>query len=302
MLKRAGGNEAQALPARALVGRSAACVLRTDDRHVSGEHASLIWTGEGWEIRDLGSRNGTFVNGERLAPGVPRRLALGEGIGFGSEATAWVAVDLAPPGAVADDLDSGALRSVGDGAMLALPSDDEPVCVLFQDRSGRWVVEIEDAPPRLARDQEVVRVGARAWRLHVPAAQEGTAALDAGPTLETVSLRFGVSRDEEHVEITFSHRGLAKTLEAREHGYALLTLARQRLEDRDQPPSEQGWIARDDLARMLGVDANALNVAIYRARNQLGDAGVAGAAGLVEVRRGQRRIGVEPERLEVERL
>jgi hypothetical protein len=50
---------------------------------------------------------------------------------------------------------------------------------------------------------------------------------------------------------------------------------------------------------MLRVDGNALNVAIFRARSQLGAAGVCGAVGIVEVRRGQRRIGVEPDRLEV---
>jgi hypothetical protein len=50
---------------------------------------------------------------------------------------------------------------------------------------------------------------------------------------------------------------------------------------------------------MLGLDSNSLNVAIYRARRQLQAIGVDGAASLVEVRRGQRRIGISAERLEV---
>ena len=65
------------------------------------------------------------------------------------------------------------------------------------------------------------------------------------------------------------------------------------------PLAEQGWLERDQLLKMLGVDSNALNVAIYRARGQLGAGGIDGAAGVVEVRRGQRRIGIEPDRMEV---
>jgi pSer/pThr/pTyr-binding forkhead associated (FHA) protein len=37
-----------------------------DDRRVSRLHASLEDYGSGWSIRDLGSRNGTYVNGSRL--------------------------------------------------------------------------------------------------------------------------------------------------------------------------------------------------------------------------------------------
>jgi len=288
------------VPARMLVGRSPACALRLDDRHVSGEHAALIWTGQGWEIRDLGSRNGTFVDGDRVQPGEPRTLPRGAKIGFGHSDDPWVLVDAGPPGAVAHDLDGDEVR-VAEGGMLALPSEEEPEVVLYANRSGHWVIEADDAPSRAARAEEVVRAGGRSWRLYVPEPQEGTAAVDSGPSIDTVALRFAVSRDEEHVTLTIVHRGVEIPLEPREHGYTLLTLARQRLQDADLPLAEQGWIDRELLLRMLGLDANALNVAIYRARNQISDAGVDGAAGIVEVRRGQRRLGVEPERIEVTR-
>ena len=133
----------------------------------------------------------------------------------------------------------------------------------------------------------------------MPDVHQGTATIDAGPTIDTISLRFGVSRDEEHVELTIIHRGKETKLEAREHAYTLLTLARARLDDASLALAEQGWLERDQLMRMLGTDGNSLNVAIYRARGQLGAAGVEGAAGIVEVRRGQRRFGLEPARFEV---
>jgi len=47
-------------------------VLR--DRFVSGHHARLTWDGVGWWLEDLGSRNGSFINHERLAAGTPTQV------------------------------------------------------------------------------------------------------------------------------------------------------------------------------------------------------------------------------------
>lgn len=284
--------------ARLLVGRAPSCALRLDDPHVSGEHATLIWTGARWEVRDLGSRNGTFVDGQRVGPGEVVALAAGATVGFGHVDDPWVLLDAEPPGAFAEHTGSGRLRRARSG-LLALPDDISPELVAYPDRNGRWILESADGEVRPVVDGEIVTAGGAPWRLRVPDAQIGTAAVDTGPHIDTITLRFAVSRDEEHVEITVLHRGQATPLEAREHGYTLLTLARARLEDADLPPSEQGWIDRDRLLKMLGTDSNGLNVAIYRARGQLSKAGVEGAAGLVEVRRGARRLGLEVERLEV---
>ncbi|MFT5684606.1 MAG: pSer/pThr/pTyr-binding forkhead associated (FHA) protein, partial [Myxococcota bacterium] len=49
--------------ASTLIGRSRTCNLAVDDREVSGQHILLRWTGSEWEARDLGSRNGTWVDG-----------------------------------------------------------------------------------------------------------------------------------------------------------------------------------------------------------------------------------------------
>jgi hypothetical protein len=289
------------VPARMLVGRASSCALRLEARHVSGEHATLAWTEGRWELRDLGSRNGTWVDGRRLAAGEAIAVPVGATLAFGDPGETWVLLEGGPPAAIAEELRTGALRTARDG-ILALPSDETPEVVVYADSAGRWLVEVNDSEPRRIDAELVLQAGGGTWRVHVPEQQVGTAAVSVSKSIEAVALRFAVSRDEEHVQVTILYRGDEIALEAREHWYALLTLARQRTEDAALPPSEQGWIERDDLLKMLGLDSNALNVAIYRARRQLQAAGVEGAAGVVEVRRGQRRIGLTPDRLDVRPL
>ena len=44
------------------VGREPSCGLVVQDPRVSKRHARLRWTGSGWALEDLGSKNGTTVN------------------------------------------------------------------------------------------------------------------------------------------------------------------------------------------------------------------------------------------------
>jgi DNA-binding NtrC family response regulator len=50
-------------PSRALVGKSPACLFRLDDPEVSRRHAALAVVGAELQVIDLGSSNGTTVNG-----------------------------------------------------------------------------------------------------------------------------------------------------------------------------------------------------------------------------------------------
>ena len=64
-----------------LVGRAPTADLRIDDPRVSRLHARIEMRDDGVYVEDLGSRNGTTVNG---VPSEGRRLAPGDDIGIGS--------------------------------------------------------------------------------------------------------------------------------------------------------------------------------------------------------------------------
>ncbi len=49
-----------------VIGRSTKCDLSIPDRFLSRRHAHLYIDGDSWMVEDLGSRNGTFVNGTKI--------------------------------------------------------------------------------------------------------------------------------------------------------------------------------------------------------------------------------------------
>jgi hypothetical protein len=64
-----------ALPTRGTVvlGRSRDCQCVISDPTVSRHHALIAHTHTGWELRDLASCNGTYVNGARVSDAAPVR-------------------------------------------------------------------------------------------------------------------------------------------------------------------------------------------------------------------------------------
>jgi pSer/pThr/pTyr-binding forkhead associated (FHA) protein len=49
-----------------LIGRSSNCDLQVDDPTVSRRHCSIDTDGEAVWVRDIGSMNGTYINGEKI--------------------------------------------------------------------------------------------------------------------------------------------------------------------------------------------------------------------------------------------
>jgi serine phosphatase RsbU (regulator of sigma subunit) len=64
-----------------LIGRSSKADLVVLDRSMSREHARLVRDGEHWKVEDLGSRNGTFLNGQTVT--APTLLSPGDTLTVG---------------------------------------------------------------------------------------------------------------------------------------------------------------------------------------------------------------------------
>jgi len=96
------------------VGRDATNEIVINDAEISRRHARLTFQGGKYVLEDLGSTNGTFVNGQRLAG--PRVLKAGEVVQFGEQIMLVFE---------ATTIDSGATM-VSPRASAAIPSAPRP--------------------------------------------------------------------------------------------------------------------------------------------------------------------------------
>lgn len=65
----------------AILGRSHGTTVVVDDVYVSDEHAEILPDDGGWSVRDLGSTNGTYLNGAKVTRPTP--LAAGDQLRLG---------------------------------------------------------------------------------------------------------------------------------------------------------------------------------------------------------------------------
>ncbi len=284
------------LSSHCLVGRSPACNLRLDDPRVSGEHARISWHGDRWVLRDLGSRNGTFLNGQLLESASTATLSAGDRIAFGHISLAFHLIDASAPVAIARHLTSGALTVARDG-IIALPDPDRPQAMVFEAKGGQWTTEI-DGETSPAKDGTVLSMGPSdaAYMLHLPMGIDPTADVRRQPQrIQDVDFRLRVSPDEERVEVFIEGAAGTRMLSPRSHYYSFLTLARVRLKhDAEQilPEPARGWLPVSELCRMLALEESRLNVDIYRIRRDLAELDfLQNPAAVIERKRGQLRVG-----------
>ena len=305
ILEDATNNRRVTLGPRTVNGRSGRSDVCVDDRRVSAEHATISWVGDHWEIRDLGSRNGTSVNATAVEPRRRVSLRAGDEICFGSPEHRWILYDDHEPGASAFAGNDNS-RASGSLGLLLIPNDQDPrACVM--EEGGAWCLEYQ-GERRAVSDQESIEIDGQRWLLNLPSLATQLPATQTDEDawhIDALSMHFRVSRDEEHVRIQLMGPHQQTELPERAFSYLLLTLARRRLDDRsrsDIPMSEEGWMGSEDLCGALRIEPEKLNVDVYRARKQLERAGITGSAGLIERRRasGELRIGVS--RLEVQRV
>jgi hypothetical protein len=296
ILRHVPTNTDHSLAARHVVGRSRTCQLHIDANNVSGHHAEITWDGRAWHLRDLGSRNGTFVVGQAIGAGHQVSLEPGMTIGFGAPANDYCFVDNQPPRLIAFG-PNGAV--VADDDVLCLPSGEECEFLIFREDNDQWVVENTEGT-RPIQDEERIVVRDMSFDVFLP----GSIAVTREATQEEV-LEFTVSHDGDHIDLHILDGAIARQIETRAHTDVLLELARTRIADmaRDGlPETEHGWMHRDDLMRALGIDdPQLLNLWVHRARQQLALKKLRGVAKIIERREsaGQLRLGLRRLRIRV---
>lgn len=247
------------------------CTTQILSPDVSRTHATVVWEGEQWKIKDTSS-NGTFINQKRITAGEYIPLSTGDEIRFGSlDADAWLVSDLTEPRCFLAPI-LPHLPRIELVDICALPSENEPDFVIF--KSGEhWVLEVDGTHQDL-KTGDIVGSGKHQWRY-----------IDARPTMSTrnvhrtlqpttlcdLTFHFFVSQNEEHVSLTLKSQTKDFELGERCHHYLLLLLARQRRIDKAQDvnESEQGWITKELLVKMLGMQESHINIQIFRFRKQV---------------------------------
>jgi pSer/pThr/pTyr-binding forkhead associated (FHA) protein len=80
----AGAKEGLEIPLKKdkfLIGRAKDCALRAGSEAISRRHCAIIRVKDKWAVKDLGSRNGTYVNDKRITE--PVRLNAGDELSVG---------------------------------------------------------------------------------------------------------------------------------------------------------------------------------------------------------------------------
>lgn len=258
--------------ARTRLGRAPHNRVVVADERVSGEHASLFYLeGQFW-VRDLASRNGTWVDGALIPTGRNIPLPEGSRIAVGRTSNQFRLVDATAPGPSALEMRDGTRIfgaadtlwiSSGEGASLAVVAEE-----------GGWFLE-SNRGRRPVQDGEVILAGERSVQLELPdleTTQELVAETCQASSSGDLSFTFSTSQDEESVSLVVRAQGAEFDLGERTHHYLLLLLARARHDDSERgelSDGEQGWVSTGDLAKMLATTPENMNHQFYRLRQQL---------------------------------
>ena len=79
--ERAGPSSASATGSGLTIGRSSGSGLQIKDDYTSNNHAKIVRWRDQWVVQDLGSTNGTFVEGRRITESTPVRVGSSVRIG-----------------------------------------------------------------------------------------------------------------------------------------------------------------------------------------------------------------------------
>jgi hypothetical protein len=286
-----------------VVGRDASSDTVIARESVSEKHALFVWAGSGWYLRDLGSRNGTYLNAHALAPRTNTEIKSGDRIAFAENDEIWQVLDTHPPCPMLASADPPAttLQLIDEGGVFVPPAIAEAPWTIFH-AGGNWYMEGCSGERRVIDDHESVEWSGRIYHVRLPpvAAETRDACRPLiQARLENASVSIHVSHDEESASVSLEVGNRSFSIERRVHLYLLAYLARARLSDRDP---EGGWRDISSVVHALQLSCSTqLAVQVYRCRADFAGALSNPQDVIDRSRRGFMRIGVPADRLSVTR-
>ena len=315
--------EARHFERRLRIGRDAANDLVLALGTVSSFHAHIEWRGGAWCLRDLGSRNGTAVDGERAAGWIPLRE--GATLQFGPDSR-WRAEALEPPaeaesGTFVEAVEGGARHAVredrftigtGGAFDLDLPGGDGLIAILYQEDDRCRIAALAEGvsvggaalapgePAELAPGGDFSVLG-RSWRLLI-GGDSAPATVEAGLKARAYGgyvLRLTQRGDFGDIELHDGHT--AHRWPDHDRRFLLLWVLGEAV---IAAAGEPGWVADEALKLAIwgrrqadGLSASTLSKLIHDTRVMLGRDGVDGL--FIEKRRGRTRLRLSPDAVEL---
>lgn len=273
--------------------------------NISRIHAIAEWLDGSWYMRDLSS-NGVWINKQRIPKDQPFKLNLNDIVCFAKDKEfVFTVVDLSAPTDLLlkkEALSSKIIEAIPLASYNILPDEKNPKAVVYFDANKKsWYLEkvgIDEDKSSVQKldEKDCFQIEYSTWQLQLVDHLMHTELLPQSRyCLDDLSFEFKLSQDEESTQMLLNMPDKTIDFDIRSHHYLTLNLARQRFEDMVQgiDDSEQGWIYADMLAKDIGVDANYLNIQIFRARKQFVDlfSGHIGAEDFIQRRAGKIRFG-----------
>ena len=326
IIRSTGSGEARSFERRLRIGRGSDNDLVLAHDTVSTFHAYIEWRRGGFFLRDLGSRNGTALDGRRVTDWTS--LSVGNVVSFGPDSQ-WRIEVLEPPArreeqtplalCSADGLVRHPVREDrftigrGRGFDLPLPGDDgRLIASVFLEDDRCFVVAMEAGavavggqalvpgePTELVPDRAFEVLG-RAWALRVRAGLEGTATVEAMMTRRRYShYRLELIQRGEIGDIVVNDGRSVHRFTEQELRFALLWVLADALV---QAQEGAGWVDDETLRAAVWGRRAAENQAsstlaklIHDTRSMLARQGIDGL--FIEKRRGRTRLRLAREQV-----
>ncbi len=256
-----------------------------DNDSCSRMHCVIRWQAGMWFITDE-SRNGCYVNGERIAKGSGVHLAVNDIITIGkNDDVKWIMKDEKEPKPILLAQDKTSYLELSD--LNILPNEAHPECQILK-QGESWVFEHNDETQTIKENFECY-IDGKSWIFFPNDLIQETKFYDKISD-EKPKLNFHVSRNEEHIQLTVELGGKCFDLGHKTHHYLLLEMARHQLDDSTTSAKERGWMSNELLLNNMKIDINHLNIQIYRARATLRKCSAHWGQQLIERRRGEIRL------------